>query len=148
ARDKFLNQLDGIGRELGSLDQNSSTIRKFQKEIESLQITMAKSPEHWEGFTSSSVLIYFDNLQNQAHETESHQSEIMLAVAKLDGQEEAYNQIVGLLEPFEGSDNTVPCPVCSKPLTNSERKDILAEIRQNVENLKKDRNAQNRNKEK
>ena len=148
ARDEFLNQLDGIGREIGSLDQNANTIRKFQKEIESLQLAIKKSPEQWEGFTSSSVLNYFDNLQNQARESDSHQSEIMLAVAKLDGQEEAYNQIIGLLEPFEGSDNTVPCPVCRKPLTNSERKDILTEIRQNVENLKKDRNTQNKNKEK
>jgi len=72
----------------------------------------------------------------------------MLFVARLDGQEEAYNQIVVLLEPFEDSNNTVPCPVCRKPLTNSERKDILTEIRQNVERLKNDRIAQTQNKDK
>lgn len=147
ARDEFLNQLDSIGRELGSLDQNASTIRKFQQEIDSLQSDVANAPNQWEGFTSSTVLDYYDRLQNRGREAESHLSEIMFVIAKLDGQEEAYKQIISLLEPFEGSDNTVPCPVCRKPLTNSERKGILDEIHQNVEKLKKDRDIQNQIKE-
>jgi DNA repair exonuclease SbcCD ATPase subunit len=148
ARDEFLNQLDNIGREFGSLDQNANTIRNFQKEIDNVKSAVALSPNRWSDIANSPILDYFDRLQNQAHEAESHQSEIMLFVARLDGQEEAYNQIIALLEPFEGSENTVPCPVCRKPLTNSERKDILTEIRQNVERLKNDRAVQNQNKEK
>jgi DNA repair exonuclease SbcCD ATPase subunit len=147
ARDQFLNQLEEIGRELGSLDQNSTTIRNFQKEIESLNGYASSSPDRWEGFANSTVLDYFDRLQNQIREAESHHSEIMLYLARLDGQEEAYKRIISLLEPYEGSDDTVPCPVCRKPITKSERKDILVEIRQDVENLNKDRKSQRQNKD-
>jgi len=44
ARDEFLNQLDNIGRELGSLDQSASTIRNFQKEIDIVKSAMSSSP--------------------------------------------------------------------------------------------------------
>jgi exonuclease SbcC len=146
ARDQFLNQLDEIGHELGSLDQNSNTISSFRKEIESLNTHINFSPVEWEGFEVSTVLDYFDRLQAKEREAENHHSEIMLYLARLDGQEEAYRKIISLLEPYESSDDTVPCPVCRKPMTKSERKDILGEIRKDVENLNKDRTSQTQEK--
>jgi len=50
------------------------------------------------GLQTSRFWITFDRLQNQAHEAESHHSEIMLYLAKLDGREEAYKRIISLLE--------------------------------------------------
>lgn len=142
AKEQFLNQLDTIGRELGALEQSASTVRNFQKELDALNIAVQSVPERWKNFTASPVLDYFDRLQEQTRGAENHHSEIMLLLARLDGQEEAYQRILSLLEPYEDSDDTVPCPVCRKPMTQPERKDILAEIRQDVANLHQERQSQ------
>lgn len=148
AREQFLARLEGLGHELAIFERNTSIALNFKETISELLGFTQASPELWEGLENSTVLEYLDNLQNRAREAENHHSEIRLTLAKLDGQEEAYKRIIALLEPFENSDDTVPCPVCRKPMTKSERKTILEEIKEDVEKISSERKTQNQAREK
>lgn len=145
-KEQFLNQLDKIGQEVGAIEQSAGIIHKFQKEVDLLNEAVSSRTEQWQGFTKSSTLDYFEKLQERAHASENHHAEIMLQLALLDGQEEAYHRILSLLEPYEDSEETVPCPVCRKPISHSERKNILTEIRQDVTKLDTERQSQSKHK--
>lgn len=142
AKEQFLAQLEDIGSKLAKSEQNVSIATKIQQEIFELNKVIEQSPKGWQGLYEDTVINFYDHLQTNARAAENHHSEIRLALAKLDGQEEAYKRVISLLEPFENSDDTVPCPVCRKPMTKSERKSILEEIKQDVVKLNKERSSQ------
>jgi len=143
AREQFLVQLEDIGRELGGVEKNADKVHDFQETINRLKEVIKNSPDYWMNLESSPVPEYFDWMQNKLREEENHLAEIKLVLAKLDGQEEAYTKVFSLLEPFEGSDDTVPCPVCRKPISKSQRKTILEEVKKDVEKINKERASQN-----
>lgn len=146
AKQNFLNQFEQIGRELGALEQSANIINSFQRELTMLNEAIQKEPKIWQGLTGSSVLSYYDEIQQKVQNAENHHAEIRLHLARLDGQEDAYKRILSLLEPFQENDETVPCPVCRKPLTQSERKNILEEIRQDIANLQREREEETESK--
>jgi len=139
AKKQLLDLLDQIGRELGAIEQSIGMLRSVQKELDTLNTMIQSQPAQWSGLLTSSVPSYFDQLQEQATHAEKHHGEIGGLIARSDGQEEAYQRILSLLEPYQESLETVPCPVCRKPLTQTERITILEEIRQNVTDLRKER---------
>lgn len=139
AKKQLLDRLDQIGRDLGAIEQSIGMMRNVQKELDTLSKTIQLQPDKWSGLVNSSVLNYFDQLQEQATNAEKHHAEIRILIGHSDGQEEAYQRILSLLEPYQESSETVPCPVCRKPLTQAERVNILEEIHRDVDNLKKER---------
>lgn len=147
AKEQFLAQLEEIGSKLAKSEQSTAVARKIQNTINELSKVTKASPDDWQGLNEDTVITFYDRLQSNARTAENHHSEIRLALAKLDGQEEAYKRVITLLEPFENSDDTVPCPVCRKPMTKSERKSILEEINQDVERLNEERLSQNQARE-
>jgi DNA repair exonuclease SbcCD ATPase subunit len=141
-KEKFLNQLDKIGEELGAIEQSIDTVGSIANEAYFVaHVFSSTQPERWKIFKDSAVMDYFVKLQEQALAAQNHRAEIMLQLAHLDGQEEAYQRILSLLEPYKESIETVPCPVCRKPLTQSERMNILMEIRQDLLSLNSERQA-------
>ncbi len=140
-KEQFLNQLDKIGQEMGAIEQSSGSIKGLLNKAHFVDYALRPQPEQWQIFKDSPVMDYFVKLQEQALATQNHCAEIMLQLARLDGQEEAYQRILSLLEPFKESNETVPCPVCRKPMTQSERKNILAEIQQEVSKLNTERQS-------
>jgi DNA repair exonuclease SbcCD ATPase subunit len=148
AREQFLSQLEEMGHELGAFEQKAKSILDLQGYIGRLKDSIKTSPSLWMDFENNTVGDYFTHLQSEAHKAEDRHTEIRLGLARLDGQEEAYKKVISLLEPFENSDETVPCPVCRKPITKSERKTIIEEIKQDVEQLNNDRKDQIRDREK
>lgn len=146
-RQQFLNQIEKISHELGQLEQHTKIAQKLQEDIQALSIAVRDSPDQWEKFARTPMIDYFEELQNKWQDTEHNHSEILILLARLDGKEEGYQRIIELLEPFDGSTDTVPCPVCRKPMTLKERQDILSEIRKDVDNLNNQREAQNARKD-
>lgn len=142
AKEQFLAQLEDIGSKLAKSEQNVSIASNIQDAIAELNKEIKQFPKSWQGLNEATVLNFYDHLQTNARAAENHHSEIRLALAKLDGQAEAYKRVISLLKPFENSDETVPCPVCRKPMTKLERKSILEEIKQDVDKLIKERSAQ------
>ncbi|WKZ40020.1 MAG: AAA family ATPase [Anaerolineales bacterium] len=147
AKEQFLAQLEDIGSKLAKSEQNVSIANNIKIAIDELHKEIMQSPKNWQGLHEDTVFNFYDQLQTNAHVAENHHSEIRLALAKLDGQEEAYKRVISLLEPFKNSDDTVPCPVCRKPMTKSERKGILEEIKQDVEKLNEERSNQDQARE-
>jgi DNA repair exonuclease SbcCD ATPase subunit len=145
-KEQFLNQLDKIGHELGALEQSYGAIQGLHNMAALVEYTYREQPEQWQIVKDSPVMYYYVKLQEQALSAQNHRAEIMLQLARMDGQEEAYQRILSLLEPYTESIETVPCPVCRKPLTQSERKNILTEIHQDVSKLDAERKSQSEQK--
>lgn len=145
-KEQFLNQLDKIGQELGAIEQSSGAIKSMHNTVAFVEHAFSDQPEQWQILKDSAVMDYFVKLQEKALAAQNLRAEIMLQLARLDGQEEAYQRILSLLEPCEDSIETVPCPVCRKPLTQSERKKILTEIQQDVSKLNAERQLQSEQK--
>ena len=56
-------------------------------------------------------------------------------LARLEGEQSAYQDILDILEPYTGRAETLPCPVCGKPMTSSEREGIIRDIRGNMDRI-------------
>lgn len=139
AKQQILDQLDQIGREIGAIEQSQGALKKLKREVDLMLKMVHTAPEQWQSFTNTPVLSYFDQLQERVRDAESHATEIAFVIARLDGQDGAFQRILSLLEPYQDSSDTVPCPVCQKPLTRSERQSILETIKNDIETLKQER---------
>jgi DNA repair exonuclease SbcCD ATPase subunit len=147
ARENFLTQLESVGRYLGALEQNTNTLRNFQKTTEVLEAEINTCPDLWTAFDIVSVVDFFEDLEHFILAEEYREDEIDLALANLDGQEEAYKKIIALLKPFEYSAKTVPCPVCGKPITGPEQLTITLKVERDVEQLNIERSNQTQRKQ-
>lgn len=142
AKQGLISKLETIAQELKELDQQTSLAKNFQEEIDNLQEFIYDDSENWDGFANKSFQSCLEQFQDYLKDIEYNLTGIRMALARLDGQEEAYQRILELLEPYEDSTETVPCPVCRKLLTLSERKNILEEIYHEILSLQEQRNNQ------
>ncbi|MFH1635657.1 MAG: AAA family ATPase [Chloroflexota bacterium] len=142
AKKQILDQLDQIGREIGAIEQSQNALSRLKNEVDNVSKMVRSAPDQWRSFTNAPLLSYFDKLQELAHDAESHAAEIAFVIARLDGQDDAFQRVLSLLEPYQDSNDTVPCPVCQKPLTLSERQSILETIREDIEALNQERQHQ------
>jgi len=85
------------------------------------------------------ILTVFADLEQRIDEVQSGIQENRTSLARLDGEQQAYRRIFDVLEPYVGSAETVPCPVCRKPMTADEREQVLQDIRGNLDRIDKDR---------
>ena len=60
--------------------------------------------------------------------------ELAIQKARLEGEKQAQYKILAILEPYENRLETLPCPVCQKPMTDLERHSILSDLRMNDKN--------------
>lgn len=85
------------------------------------------------------ILDVFADLEQKIDQVQSGIEEHHISLARLDGEQQAYRRILDVLEPYVGSAETVPCPVCRKPMTADEREQVLKDIRGNLDRIDKDR---------
>ncbi len=64
-----------------------------------------------------------ENLTNKSHELE-------LQRAHFEGEKQALQNVLSILVPYENRVETLPCPVCQKPMSEPERHSILSGLRE------------------
>lgn len=110
--------LQRIQEEAGRLQ---ALIARFQGEIERL-------PEQWKGFQTTPLAEYSSQVAQRIDATAKSGQEFALAVARHEGEKQGYQKTLLVIEPYENRSETLPCPVCQKPMTGPERQSVLAEI--------------------
>jgi len=142
AKQGLLIKLETTAQELKELDQHTIFAKKLQHEIDNLQEVIHDDSEKWDGFIDKNIQTSLEQFQDNLNVIEQDLTDIRMALARLDGQDESYISIFELLEPYDNSTDTVPCPVCRKPLTLSERNSILKEINKDILAIQQQRNKQ------
>ena len=110
--------LQRIQEEAGRLQ---SLLTQFQEEIE-------RHPEQWQGFQTTPLAEYSQQIEQRIRETGKGGQEFALSIARHEGEKQSYQKTLLVLEPYENRSETLPCPVCQKPMTGPERQSVLSEI--------------------
>ena len=89
--------------------------------------------------TQMPILAVFADLEQRIDEVQSGIQEHRTSLARLEGEQQAYQRILDVLQPYIGSAETVPCPVCRKPMTADEREQVLQDMKANLNGIDKKR---------
>jgi len=82
-----------------------------------------------------SVLELFSKLEQQAKEAQSSVQEYQVALARLEGEQQADRRILDILLPYVERTDTLPCPVCGKPMTVDERESAIQHVKANLDRI-------------
>lgn len=98
-------------------------------------------PATWEAAQRTPVLRLFDQLDQAAQEASVRVKEYQVALARLEGEQIAYQRILDLMLPYADRSETLPCPVCGKPMTRDERERIVQDVRDSVRRADQEQQA-------
>jgi len=141
AKQGLLTKLETFAQELKGIELQTNLANNLQQEFDNLQQLIEIDSEKWSDIKKASIQGSLQNFQNRLQETEENLTDTRMTLARLDGQEKAYQRILELLEPYQDSIETVPCPVCRKPLSLDDRKNILEEINNDITALQHQRKS-------
>ena len=128
-RDLLLRQIeDNKARAVRLQDQSDEAVR-VQDLAAVVEEQMASAPERWQGFGSTPLIEYVTGLEAQVEQGEQAGQDTLSQAARLEGEQQAYAKILLVLEPYEHRQETLPCPVCQKPMSEDERHSVLDKIR-------------------
>jgi exonuclease SbcC len=85
----------------------------------------------------------FTQWEQQLTQTQDIVQQCQLAQARSEGEQMAYQRIQDMLHPYAGRTETMPCPVCGKPLTSDERDRIAHDIQNNLQRITDELQQQN-----
>ena len=143
-RQGLISKLEKIAQELKELDRHTTLAKTLQLEIDRLQEIILADPTQWGDFFDKNIQVNLEQFQISQMNMERELIDSRMTIARLEGQEQAYHRILELLELYEHNIETVPCPVCRKPLTLGERNHILAEIHAEIAILQRQRDNRRR----
>lgn len=138
ARKMVLSQLDEHQKQVFQTKQETRWVESIQASFDRVQAAMERQPSRWKGFSDTSIEDYFSQLEKKVNIIESDINQSNLSLAHLEGEKKAYQRIVEILEPYQEALETIPCPICKKPLTVAERKNILDDIKTSIGTIERE----------
>ncbi len=99
---------------------------------------LQRDPHTWQAAQHKPVLALFADLEAKVLDTQSAIQRCQLDMARLDGEQLAYQRILDIMEPYTGRAETLPCPVCGKPMTSGERENITRDIQGSLDRIVRD----------
>ena len=130
---------------LDHLEDNKAQVIQIQNTLESnnrlrglltdIQSAKLQDSHVWTGFSETSLLEFVGNLEQEINNLSKKRQELAIQKARLEGEKQAQYKILAILEPYENRLETLPCPVCQKPMTDLERHSILSDLRMNDKKL-------------
>lgn len=114
-----------------TLDGNN----RLQKFLADIQNAQSQSTFGWTGFAETPLLEFVRNLEQAIDNLSIQRQELAIQTARLEGEKQAQHKILAILEPYENHLETLPCPVCQKPMTEPERHSILSDLRMSDKKL-------------
>lgn len=138
ARKMVLSQLNVHQERVFQAKQETRWAESIQASLDQVRTAMDHQPAMWNGFSNTSIEEYFNQLEKKVNIIESDINQSNLSLAHLEGEKKAYQRIVEILEPYQEALETIPCPICRKPLTVGERKNILEEIKTSISTIEKE----------
>lgn len=131
-REQLLHQLRSVQDEITRYRRENEDLLRLKLLIEKALPTLDRDPDTRHAAQRMPLLALFEQLDSESQEAQSIAQECQMSLAHLQGEQSAHQRIVDILGPYAGRAETLPCPVCSKPMTSNEREVILNEIQANM----------------
>jgi DNA repair exonuclease SbcCD ATPase subunit len=71
-------------------------------------------------------------IEQRVREAEARIGDLRVKAGRLDGEQLAHQRVLDILAPYTSRADTVPCPVCHKPLTGLERESLTRDIQGDI----------------
>lgn len=125
-RENLMKQVLDLQAQIAKLSSEVQSLSSLNREINSKLSLWKANPEVWMRMQNISLIDFFEELREDLDQRKEKTVEIEKDLARLGGQKDSYNQVMEILKTVDKTD-TVPCPVCKKPLTSQEQHSVEIE---------------------
>lgn len=127
-RSKSLASLKSAQTEIDSDKKENEELLRLKPLLNDAIQALSKFPPALERAKEVSVINYYSALEKEKGETQLSITEAEKTLARLGGERNSSQNVLEVLSPLVDSSDTVPCPVCTKPMTVEEREDVIADL--------------------
>jgi exonuclease SbcC len=137
-RAEYLTQLRSAESKIARLKREYEDLGRLAGLLNEALPAIRQDSDLWARAQNRPVRALFSDLEQQLQATQEVVQEHHVAQARLEGEQLGYQRILDILSPYAGQTETLPCPVCGKPMTNSEREHVMQDIQGNLQRLKQE----------
>lgn len=127
-RTLLLEQLESNKAKEIQINTSLENIDRLQFLVEKIENSRLPNSNEWNSFSDQPIIEYVSTLEKSITALTTKIQEIAIQKARIEGEKVSQQKILMVLEPFEDMNETIPCPVCQKPMTEHERHSILLDI--------------------
>lgn len=136
--EELLASYVSIQKQISEQRRESEDLRRLSSLVEAAAITLKQDADLWHRAQQVSVPHLYQELETLAEGTRSRLREAEVALARLEGQQSSRRQALDLILSYETSTETLPCPVCGKPMTRAEREIVAGQIDSDIGHISGD----------
>lgn len=134
-RDRLLADLRAAQDEIARYTREHEDLHYLTELLDRAVPVLQRDPDTWQKAQRRPVLALFEELEARVDQTKATIQQSREDLARLQGERSAYQDILDILEPYARQVETLPCPVCGKPMTSSEREHIQRDIQGNIDRI-------------
>jgi DNA repair exonuclease SbcCD ATPase subunit len=140
-RDQLLTELRSVQEEIAAHRRENENLLRLIPLLDQALPALRKYSDVERPVQETSVLELFARLEQQVAETEDAIEQEKTKLAHIEGEQTAYQQILEVLLPYADRVETLPCPVCSKPMTRSEREQVIQDVQGSMRRITQEAQA-------
>ncbi len=131
--DLLIRQIEENKAHAIQIQSQSEEAVRLQDMLAVVEGQMSQAVQGWQAFRSTPLIEYVTGLEAEVEQGERAGQEAVSQVARLEGEQQAYAKILAVLAPYEDSEETLPCPVCQKPMSAGDRQTVLEKLRADMQ---------------
>jgi exonuclease SbcC len=143
-REKLLMDLRAVQEEIDTHTHENETLLRLAPLLDRAVPALQLDADTWDLAQRTPILALFTQLDHHSQGAEATIQEHQVALARIEGEQSGYQRILDLLLPYSDRPDTLPCPVCGKPMTQDEREHIVGEVQGNIRRITKESSELNR----
>ncbi len=135
ARDDLQVQLRKLDIERTEYLREQNDMARLKRWLDNAVSALRDASANWADIERIPVLTLYEQLVARTEATRETVTRIKQHQARLEGEAQAYQRILDILLPYAGKKSTLPCPVCRKPMTETERTQIIRDIQKDIDKI-------------
>lgn len=131
-REQVVAELRAVQGEITTRGDQARNIGLLADLLDKCTVLGQRDRDAWPRAQLLPVPVLLEEQESRASQARAAIEEAREHLAQLRGQQSAYQEVLDILQPYAGRTETLPCPVCGKPLTPDERERAILTIRANL----------------
>lgn len=127
-RDVILKSLGDFNNAISHLNETRGKLDSVSTSLAGLVDTGAALIEERSKLVGRSIVHIHEETEAQVKQLNEQAIASREDIARSEGERIGLQRVLDLLQPYKGKRETVPCPVCGKPMTTSEREGIVETV--------------------
>jgi DNA repair exonuclease SbcCD ATPase subunit len=138
-RGELLTSLRSVEEETTRYRRENEDLIRLSPLLDRALVTLERYSDTLQMAKQMPVLDLFSELERQTEGARAGIQKHQTGLARLDGEQVAYQRILDILLPYAGHTDAVPCPVCRKPMTAEEREYVVRDIQESLAQISSER---------